>query len=160
MSSLDARTRSEPRLAISWRRTRQLAHFGTPVISTIFGALCTMAPGVARTSARAPAADRRWDVIVSLDTRKGGRMSNLSIWLRGPRYLLLVTTQAQPVSDDRDIELLDELATARTALVSQIGRRIIGQKQTVDDLVAALLAGGHVLLAREPGLTQTLFVQP
>ncbi len=86
-------------------------------------------------------------------------MSNLSIWLRGPRYLLLVTTQAQPVSDDRDIELLDELATARTALVSQIGRRLIGQKQTVDDLVAALLAGGHVLLVGVPGLAKTLLVQ-
>src|SRR5258708_35810650 len=160
MSSLDEPTPSEPRLAISWRRTPQLAHFGTPVISTIFGGLCTMAPGVARTSARAPAADRRWDVMVSLDTRKGGRMSNLWVWLRGPRYLVLVTTQEQPVSDDRDIELLDELATARTALVSQIGRRIIGQKQTVDDLAAALLAGGDGVPGCGPGLTQTLFVQP
>jgi MoxR-like ATPase len=72
---------------------------------------------------------------------------------------LLVTTQAKPVSDDRDIELLEQLAKARAALVSQIGRRIIGQQKTVDDLVAALLAGGHVLLVGVPGLAKTLLVQ-
>ena len=63
------------------------------------------------------------------------------------------------VSDDRDLELLDQLARARTALVEQIGRRIIGQHDIVDDLVAALLAGGHVLLVGVPGLAKTLLVQ-
>ena len=70
-----------------------------------------------------------------------------------------MTTQAKPVSGDRDIELLEELAEARVALVSQISRRIIGQQKTVDDLVAALLAGGHVLLVGVPGLAKTLLVQ-
>src|SRR3954449_13416191 len=60
---------------------------------------------------------------------------------------------------DRDLELLDQLAKARTALVSQIGRRIIGQQKVVDDLVAAILAGGHVLLVGVPGLAKTLLVQ-
>ena len=60
---------------------------------------------------------------------------------------------------DRDLELLDQLAKARTALTTQIGRRIIGQQKTVEDLVAALLAGGHVLLVGVPGLAKTLLVQ-
>ncbi|MEO5568162.1 MAG: MoxR family ATPase [Gemmatimonadaceae bacterium] len=60
---------------------------------------------------------------------------------------------------DRDLELLDQLAQARAALVGQIGRRIIGQQKTVEDLVAALLAGGHVLLVGVPGLAKTLLVQ-
>jgi MoxR-like ATPase len=64
-----------------------------------------------------------------------------------------------PPRPDRDIELLEQLALARSALVSQIGRRIIGQQKTVDDLVAALLAGGHVLLVGVPGLAKTLLVQ-
>jgi MoxR-like ATPase len=72
---------------------------------------------------------------------------------------LLVATQVKSASDDRDIELLEQLAKARAALVSQIGRRIIGQQKTVDDLVAALLAGGHVLLVGVPGLAKTLLVQ-
>jgi MoxR-like ATPase len=70
-----------------------------------------------------------------------------------------VATQTKPSDDARDLELLDQLARARTALVEQIGRRIIGQHQIVDDLVAALLAGGHVLLVGVPGLAKTLLVQ-
>jgi MoxR-like ATPase len=61
--------------------------------------------------------------------------------------------------DDRDLELLDQLADARRALVDQIARRIIGQQQVVDNLVAALLAGGHALLVGVPGLAKTLLVQ-
>ncbi len=61
--------------------------------------------------------------------------------------------------DERDVQLLDELARARTALVAQIGRRIVGQREVVDNLVAALLAGGHALLVGVPGLAKTLLVQ-
>jgi MoxR-like ATPase len=70
-----------------------------------------------------------------------------------------VATQHKPVDDSRDLELLDKLARARNALVEQIGRRIIGQHKIVDDLVAALLAGGHALLVGVPGLAKTLLVQ-
>jgi MoxR-like ATPase len=61
--------------------------------------------------------------------------------------------------DDRDVELLDQLASARKALVDQIGKRIVGQHDVVDNLVAALLAGGHALLVGVPGLAKTLLVQ-
>ena len=61
--------------------------------------------------------------------------------------------------DDRDLELLDQLASARKALVEEIGRRIVGQHAIVDNLVTALLAGGHALLVGVPGLAKTLLVQ-
>jgi MoxR-like ATPase len=61
--------------------------------------------------------------------------------------------------DDRDLELLEQLAAARAALVQQIARRIVGQHAIVDNLVAALLAGGHALLVGVPGLAKTLLVQ-
>jgi len=51
------------------------------------------------------------------------------------------------------------LATARQALIDQIGRRIIGQKEVVENLVAALLSGGHALLVGVPGLAKTLLVR-
>jgi MoxR-like ATPase len=70
-----------------------------------------------------------------------------------------VATRPQPKDDSHDVELLDSLARARAALVEQIGRRIVGQHKIVDDLVAALLAGGHVLLVGVPGLAKTLLVQ-
>ncbi|MBA3891254.1 MAG: AAA family ATPase [Gemmatimonadaceae bacterium] len=62
-------------------------------------------------------------------------------------------------SDDADVALLDRLAEARVALVAQIQRRIVGQHHVVDNLVAALLAGGHALLVGVPGLAKTLLVQ-
>ena len=62
-------------------------------------------------------------------------------------------------ADDQDLALLDRLAGARARLVEQIGRRIVGQHEAVDNVVAALLAGGHVLLVGVPGLAKTLLVQ-
>jgi MoxR-like ATPase len=63
------------------------------------------------------------------------------------------------VDDSRDVALLEQLAASRAALVQQIARRIVGQQQIVDHLVAALLAGGHVLLVGVPGLAKTLLVR-
>ena len=67
----------------------------------------------------------------------------------------LVTTP--PV--ENDLALLDRLADARRELAAQIGKRIVGQTQVVDDLVTALLAGGHIVLVGVPGLAKTLLVQ-
>jgi MoxR-like ATPase len=72
---------------------------------------------------------------------------------------LATSTQRRPIDDSRDVELLEHLAEARKALIAQIGRRIIGQQEIVDNLVAALLAGGHALLVGVPGLAKTLLVQ-
>jgi MoxR-like ATPase len=70
------------------------------------------------------------------------------------------TPAAAPHGDDsRDVELLGQLADARRRLVEQIGRRIVGQHHVVDNLVAALLGGGHALLVGVPGLAKTLLVQ-
>ena len=70
-----------------------------------------------------------------------------------------MATTVRKHDDSRDVELLQQLATARKALVDQIARRIVGQHEIVDNLVAALLAGGHALLVGVPGLAKTLLVQ-
>ena len=73
---------------------------------------------------------------------------------------MTTSTNPRPVRDDsRDVELLDKLAAARSALNGQIARRIIGQREIVDNLVATILAGGHALLVGVPGLAKTLLVQ-
>lgn len=41
----------------------------------------------------------------------------------------------------------------------QIGRRIIGQRQMIDGILMAIIAGGHVLLEGVPGLAKTLTVK-
>ena len=48
----------------------------------------------------------------------------------------------------------DKLARAR----AEIGKRIIGQEEVVDLVLAALLAGGHALLVGLPGLGKTRLV--
>lgn len=62
-------------------------------------------------------------------------------------------------SDAHDLALLDRLASARRELATQIAKRIVGQADVVDDLIAALLSGGHVVLIGVPGLAKTLLVQ-
>jgi len=62
-------------------------------------------------------------------------------------------------TDEHDLELLDKLAQAHKALARQIGRRIIGQHDIVDNLVGAILSGGHVILIGVPGLAKTLLIQ-
>ena len=63
------------------------------------------------------------------------------------------------MTTDADLELLLKLKQARFDLKTQIARRIVGQQDIVDNLVAAILAGGHVLLVGVPGLAKTLLIQ-
>src|SRR5437899_11966718 len=58
-----------------------------------------------------------------------------------------------------DLELLERLATARKDLLAQVGRRIIGQQDTLDGILTAIFSGGHALLVGVPGLAKTLMVQ-
>jgi len=50
-------------------------------------------------------------------------------------------------------------AAAIDALRQHINRRLVGQGQVVDQVLIALLAGGHVLIEGVPGLGKTLLVQ-
>ncbi len=57
-----------------------------------------------------------------------------------------------------DVALLARLTEARAALVAQVGRRIVGQREVLDGILTAILAGGHALLVGVPGLAKTLIV--
>ncbi|MCH2175091.1 MAG: MoxR family ATPase [Lentisphaeria bacterium] len=45
------------------------------------------------------------------------------------------------------------------ALKAELGRAIIGQEKTVNELLVSLIAGGHCLLIGVPGLAKTLLVK-
>jgi MoxR-like ATPase len=53
----------------------------------------------------------------------------------------------------------DSLTSAITSLRSQVGARIVGQRDAIDEILMALLAGGHALLVGVPGLAKTLMVR-
>ena len=50
-------------------------------------------------------------------------------------------------------------SAALNALRQHINGRLIGQAQVVDQVLIAMLAGGHVLVEGVPGLGKTLLVQ-
>jgi MoxR-like ATPase len=50
-------------------------------------------------------------------------------------------------------------ASARAAILEQVGRRIVGQEGVIDLMLVALLARGHCLFVGVPGLAKTLLVQ-
>jgi MoxR-like ATPase len=59
---------------------------------------------------------------------------------------------------ERDVGLLEQLAEARARVEREIAKQVVGQKEIVEGLLIAVLAGGHVLLVGVPGLAKTLLV--
>jgi MoxR-like ATPase len=59
----------------------------------------------------------------------------------------------------RDVAMVRELCEARAALASEIGKRIVGQRDVVEHLLIALFARGHGLFVGVPGLAKTLLIQ-
>jgi MoxR-like ATPase len=57
------------------------------------------------------------------------------------------------------IATLAQAQQATSALRDAVGRAFLGQHAVVDEVLAALLAGGHVLIEGVPGLGKTLLVQ-
>jgi MoxR-like ATPase len=57
-----------------------------------------------------------------------------------------------------DVQLLEELSSARTAILTELRQVIVGQDQVVEQLLTVLFANGHCLLVGVPGLAKTLLV--
>ena len=81
-----------------------------------------------------------------------------------PSALALLRSTLQPVRSmptpgDKDLRAPRRSAPCAHGPRRADRRRIVGQTAIVDDLVAALLAGGHALLVGVPGLAKTLLVQ-
>jgi len=59
---------------------------------------------------------------------------------------------------EREREMTEKLKDARDQIGSELSKVIIGQKEVVDQLLVALMAGGHCLITGAPGLAKTLLV--
>ena len=57
-----------------------------------------------------------------------------------------------------DLAAVQRLREAHDALTSQLAKRIVGQHQVIEEMLIAILAGGHCLLVGVPGLAKTLMV--
>jgi MoxR-like ATPase len=65
----------------------------------------------------------------------------------------------QSVSTKPQLSSREDLLAAATRLRTEIGKRIVGQEPVVEEILIALLAGGHVLLVGVPGLAKTLMIR-
>ncbi len=53
----------------------------------------------------------------------------------------------------------EELAGAAARLRTEVARRIVGQETVIEEILMAVMAGGHVLLVGVPGLAKTLIIR-
>ena len=60
--------------------------------------------------------------------------------------------------EKEDLKAVERLAQARDQIVNEMGKVIVGQERVIEELLIALLAGGHCLLIGVPGLAKTLMI--
>ena len=58
-----------------------------------------------------------------------------------------------------EVDTADALATAISSLKKEIGKKIIGQDETVEQLLLSVFCQGHSLLIGVPGLAKTMLIQ-
>ena len=63
-----------------------------------------------------------------------------------------------PDLNDDDVQKLDRLRDSYRRLEQELGKVIIGQRETIERLAICLFARGHALLMGVPGLAKTLLV--
>jgi len=62
------------------------------------------------------------------------------------------------MSTDRISEYLAQFSQARTQIIEQLRRSIVGQTEVIEQIMAAIFTRGHCLLVGVPGLAKTLMV--
>jgi len=68
-------------------------------------------------------------------------------------------TLTKSSSNPEEIELTEKLQHSFSQIRKQIANVIVGQDKTIEQLLIAILAGGHCLLEGVPGLAKTLMVR-
>jgi MoxR-like ATPase len=56
-------------------------------------------------------------------------------------------------------ETLEQISAARQRIDFELSKTIVGQKEIIEELLIALIAGGHCLITGAPGLAKTLLVK-
>jgi MoxR-like ATPase len=58
-----------------------------------------------------------------------------------------------------DADVFEQLQQARPRILSELGKAIVGQHDVIEQILIALMAGGHCLITGAPGLAKTLLVK-
>jgi MoxR-like ATPase len=69
-----------------------------------------------------------------------------------------LTKEGTPVETRDDIDLAERMRTSREAVLTQVGKRIIGQEEVLEQVLLSLFVGGNSLLLGVPGLAKTMLI--
>ncbi|MEO7520236.1 MAG: MoxR family ATPase [Gemmatimonas sp.] len=70
-----------------------------------------------------------------------------------------MTGSATVRASDNGVPNATELVAAASRLRAEVGKRIVGQDAVLEEMMMALVAGGHALLVGVPGLAKTLMIK-
>ncbi len=68
-------------------------------------------------------------------------------------------TQTTDLEQEDDIALADRMRAGREKILTEIHKRIIGQREVIDETLLTLFVGGNSLIIGVPGLAKTLLIQ-
>jgi MoxR-like ATPase len=68
-------------------------------------------------------------------------------------------TKNPPPLPDADAKTFDQLQAAKPRMLAELGKAIVGQQDVIEQILIALMAGGHCLITGAPGLAKTLLVK-
>src|SRR6478672_1008917 len=105
-------------------------------------------------------------MVVSRTTPEALRLGRDGAWptsastscVAGPRRFTPGTEPRMSTAGDRITQLLDEFRHSRDVMVGELNKVVIGQKDVIEQILAAIFTRGHVLLVGVPGLAKTLMV--
>ncbi len=60
---------------------------------------------------------------------------------------------------DDDLQAVQRLNEARTQIIGELDKVIVGQRQVIEELLISMFASGHCLLVGVPGLAKTLIIR-
>ena len=66
--------------------------------------------------------------------------------------------QRLKISSDETLAAVERMAKVKTAILKEVRKIIVGQKDVLEQILAGFFAGGHCLLLGVPGLAKTLMV--
>ena len=72
---------------------------------------------------------------------------------------LIEPTEILSPARQAEREMLERLINGRAQIEAELAKVIVGQKEVIEQILIALLAGGHCLITGAPGLAKTLLVK-
>lgn len=72
---------------------------------------------------------------------------------------MIESTESVHDESENQAKVVAQLLEGRDAIYRELSKRIVGQREIIDQLLISLLAGGHCLITGAPGLAKTLLVR-